>query len=116
MSDDASILCSIAYLSNQSSYNVSFARSFYDADMISRPPVFYPLLSDLPAGKLLGLPQVVGELKVVILKALKVVQLAHAETKPWETAISHYSVHTFGSSCEMDNPKLLEPQILFDQY
>ena len=47
-----------------------------------RPPVFYPLLSDLPAGKLLGLPQVVGELKVVILKALKVVQLAHAETRP----------------------------------
>ena len=82
----------------------------------SRPPVFDPLLSDLPAGKLLGLPQVVGELKVVILKALKVVQLAHAETKPWETAISHYSVHTFGSSCEMDNPKLLEHQILFDQY
>ena len=59
----------------------------------SRPPVFDPLLSDLPAGKLLGLPQVVGELKVVILKALKVVQLAHAETRPWETAISLSSAH-----------------------
>ena len=80
----------------------------------SRPPVFDPLLSDLPAGELLGLPQVVGELKAVILKALKVVELAHAETRPWKMAISLYNsaLHTFGSSCEMDNPKLLKHQIL----
>ena len=54
----------------------------------SRPPVFDPLLSDLPAGELLGLLQVVGELKVVILKVLKVVELAHAETRPWDMAVS----------------------------
>ena len=81
----------------------------------SRPPVFDPLLSDLPAGELLGLPQVVGELKVVILKALKVVQLAHAETRPWlgDGGITEQDHHVKFILCEMDNPKLLEHQILF---
>ena len=70
-SEAASILCSIAYLF-QKNLKILLCQKF-SAEF--QPSVLDPLLSNLSTGQLLGLLEVVWQLKVVISQALKVIQL-----------------------------------------